>query len=254
MSPLLDRLFEVYHENSKLNPFSWDEFGRIGAINSSPATGVLSSAATIDIGQLTTVRLPRAVLPEVPVETALLRRRSTDPGGSIKPISIDELSSIVFFSAGINGATVVDGVPRRPLRFCPSPGALYPIVVIVEAREAADLEVGAYYYDPDSHMLGRLAEDVAQIDSAVQQPGGSADVACRLWLLARFDRVSFKYGERAYRFALLEAGHIAQNMLLVAGAIGRPARPFGGFLDEHAKLGLGAQPFALDPLYYVAVG
>ena len=46
------------------------------------------------------------------------------------------------------------------------------------------------------------------------------------------NRIKFKYGERGYRFLLLEAGHIAQNLLLAAEADGMGGVAIGGFLDD----------------------
>jgi SagB-type dehydrogenase family enzyme len=45
-------------------------------------------------------------------------------------------------------------------------------------------------------------------------------------------RIYFKYGERAYRFILLEAGHIAENLLLGAEYEGLGAVALGGFIDD----------------------
>lgn len=51
-------------------------------------------------------------------------------------------------------------------------------------------------------------------------------------LVGNFGRSKFKYGERAYRFVLLEAGHICQNMLLVLNGLHHRAFPLGGFVDD----------------------
>jgi nitroreductase len=62
-----------------------------------------------------------------------------------------------------------------------------------------------------------------------------------------------KYGERGYRFTLLEAGHIAQNALLTASALMLDACPFGGFIDDLDRL-LGIDGLDEVSLYLVAVG
>jgi SagB-type dehydrogenase family enzyme len=67
-------------------------------------------------------------------------------------------------------------------------------------------------------------------------------------------RLESKYGERSYRFALLEAGHIAQNLLLAATAEGVAALPVGGFVEDklNALLGLnGRDEFAV---YLILLG
>jgi SagB-type dehydrogenase family enzyme len=56
-----------------------------------------------------------------------------------------------------------------------------------------------------------------------------------LAISACFERQRIKYGERTYRFALLEAGHLAQNLLLVGTALGLGTLPVGGFLDDEVN-------------------
>ena len=63
-----------------------------------------------------------------------------------------------------------------------------------------------------------------------------------------------KYGERGYRFMLLEAGHIAQNALLAANALGLGACPFGGFIDDDLDRLLGIDGLDEVSLYLIGVG
>jgi SagB-type dehydrogenase family enzyme len=63
-----------------------------------------------------------------------------------------------------------------------------------------------------------------------------------------------KYGERGYRFMLLEAGHIAQNLLLTANALGLGALPIGGFVDDELDRLLDVDGVEETSLYLVAVG
>ncbi|MDQ4131332.1 MAG: nitroreductase family protein, partial [Actinomycetota bacterium] len=63
-----------------------------------------------------------------------------------------------------------------------------------------------------------------------------------------------KYGERAYRFTLLECGHLAQNLLLVGGALGLGTLPVGGFLDDDLNTYLGLDGRRESVLYLVLMG
>jgi SagB-type dehydrogenase family enzyme len=47
-----------------------------------------------------------------------------------------------------------------------------------------------------------------------------------------WQRSSAKYGDLAYQHALLEAGHMSENILLVGTALGLNLRPYAGFNDE----------------------
>lgn len=53
-----------------------------------------------------------------------------------------------------------------------------------------------------------------------------------VFITALFARASFKYREQGYRFALLEAGQVAQNLNLVANALGLGTVNIGGFFDR----------------------
>jgi SagB-type dehydrogenase family enzyme len=57
-----------------------------------------------------------------------------------------------------------------------------------------------------------------------------------------FPRHERKYGEGGYRMMVAEAGHVSQNLILAATALGLRARPFGGVFDAllNRELGLDA--------------
>jgi SagB-type dehydrogenase family enzyme len=63
-----------------------------------------------------------------------------------------------------------------------------------------------------------------------------------------------KYGLRGYRFALLEAGHVGQNLVLAATGLGLGAVPLGGYYDRPTDELLGLDGVNESTLYLVAVG
>jgi SagB-type dehydrogenase family enzyme len=69
-----------------------------------------------------------------------------------------------------------------------------------------------------------------------------------------FERTILKYGERGYRFVLLEVGHIAQNLCLLAEEMGLGAVCLGGFYDREVETVLGIDGTDESILYLVAVG
>ena len=81
-----------------------------------------------------------------------------------------------------------------------------------------------------------------------------AGCAALLLVAAVFGRTRFKYGLRGYRFALLEAGHVGQNVLLAATALGLAAVPLGGYYDRRTDEFLGLDGVNESTLYTVAVG
>jgi SagB-type dehydrogenase family enzyme len=73
-------------------------------------------------------------------------------------------------------------------------------------------------------------------------------------LSARWDRPIAKYGERSYRIVALDAGHLAQNILLVATALGVAGCPIAGFHDDALAAELGLDPREESPLYVITLG
>ncbi|MGH3050911.1 MAG: SagB/ThcOx family dehydrogenase, partial [Gaiellaceae bacterium] len=129
------------------------------------------------------------------------------------------------------------GVAHGDRRTVPSGGALYPLELYPVVRRAEGLVAGVYRYDPAQHRLelvrgGQVDEE---LDSVCALDGQLRDAATVVFLAAVFWRTRFKYGLRGYRFALLEAGHCAQNMLLAAHRRDVGALPLGGYYDGAAE-------------------
>ncbi len=68
-----------------------------------------------------------------------------------------------------------------------------------------------------------------------------------------FYRTMWKYGQRGYRYVWLDAGHLAENIYLIATALGLGAVSIGGFFDSelHTLLRLPEDEW---PLYALCVG
>lgn len=66
-----------------------------------------------------------------------------------------------------------------------------------------------------------------------------------------YDKITKRYGERGKRYALLEAGHVAQNIVLQAIELGLATVMIGAFRDGKIKRILETDN---DPLYIIPVG
>jgi SagB-type dehydrogenase family enzyme len=73
-------------------------------------------------------------------------------------------------------------------------------------------------------------------------------------LSAIFQRLRWKYRERTYRYALLEAGHIGQNLYLAATSMGLGACAVGAFLDDELNKLVGLDGQQEAALYMISVG
>ena len=75
-----------------------------------------------------------------------------------------------------------------------------------------------------------------------------------VFLAAVFARTQTKYGPRGYRYVLLEGGHVAQNLCLMAAERGLGSLCMGGFIDAALNRFLDLAPLAEGAIYTVGVG
>lgn len=135
------------------------------------------------------------------------------------------------------------------LRAAPSAGALYPAVLFV-----ADAD-GVYEYAPSTHTLRRRGAGdrrPALRAAALDQSCVGDAPACFIVTVA-VERTARKYGGWANRYCLMEAGHIAQNLLLQAVALGLGGVPVGAFDEAEVAKTLNLKS-RLEPVYLVPLG
>jgi SagB-type dehydrogenase family enzyme len=179
-----------------------------------------------------------------------IRRRHSERSFSPQPVSLDTLAKLLELGCGV---TKEQQVPRRA---APSPGGLYAVETYALAFSVEGLSRAIYHYAVLDHAL-ELVRPVPGPE--VLQPFlppvlSKAEPAVVLALSVIFPRVQTKYLERGYRFALLEAGHIAQNFLLTATALNLSAVPVGGFWDEPLNSLMGFESTTEALVYFVFIG
>jgi SagB-type dehydrogenase family enzyme len=241
---------EAFHEASRLYPHIAP--GRLAAM-----IGLARSAEL----QQTVVRSSRThkhrpgielvhgALPGVSLRAVLaLRRSSSAPDRRL--LSLRDLGAVLeaSYAAGPRESELV----RRAV---PSGGALYPLELYVLALALEGVEPSTLHYNPFRHRLELLGSlDVAAAGAALVDPALTEEAAALVVVTAMFWRSRFKYGLRGYRFALIEAGHVVQNALLVAAGLGLPALPLGGFYDRRLDALVGADGLDEASVYALVLG
>jgi SagB-type dehydrogenase family enzyme len=254
--PALDDPAESYHEASKISP---TQIGR-------QIEGARRLEASIDLQVSSTRAVKR--LGGVPAELPPPRRPDSNLWEVIEarrsrrefapdPIAFDELATLLHAGYGVtHRLESPDGSGSLPLRAVPSGGALYPLEVYIAALRVDGLGAGLYHFDPflgslEIVRIGLSADEVAVLST---YPEIVSPCSALLLAAAVFGRTRFKYGLRGYRFALLEAGHVGQNVVLAATALGLAAVPLGGFYDRPTDEFLGLDGVNESTLYTIAVG
>jgi SagB-type dehydrogenase family enzyme len=176
-------------------------------------------------------------------------------GPSLAAVLADRHSTRAFGTRALDDRELAQllwaaqGVTTTGHRTAPSAGALYPLTVrVVDARCVCR-------YVPAEHALVReTARDRrAELAAASHGQASIAGAPEILVISADVSITARKYGARAERYATLEAGHAAQNILLEATALGLAAVPVGSFDDDAVRRAL-ALPAGELPLYLVPVG
>ncbi len=197
------------------------------------------------------IRLPKpSGEGEVTAEQAIHRRRSIrDYSG--KPMTLEQLSRVLFYTGGINSERW-----GSQLRAAPSSGALYPIELYPVVNRVDGLRSGLYHYGVRDHSLAELR--VADLRQTVVRHGlmqeflGEANVV--LFMTVIFQRMRFKYQDRTYRYGLIEAGHLGQNAYLIATSMGLGACAIGAFMDDDINAMLGVDGKNEAAIYMLAIG
>jgi SagB-type dehydrogenase family enzyme len=252
----LDDPAELYHEASTLYPSQLErQMAGIGLLERSAQLQLSASRSTKRYPHLPTIALPAGVWPEVPLAQILAKRRSRAPASST-PLPIDTLSDVLHSAMGMTASLQLAPHGEQCFRTTPSGGALYPSEMYVLSFAVTGVPAGLHHFDPFERVLEviRPGDHRADLRDALPMAHLADHCAAALVVTSMFWRTRFKYGQRGYRFALLEAGHLVQNVLLAATALDIAAIPVGGFYDRRLADVLLVDGLNEAPLYVVLLG
>lgn len=252
LPPPLDDPTETYHELSRAYPGVADPTVRgMELLESSDELRLSVTRSTKRHPTAPVIRLPAPELGATTLGDALARRRSTRFGESAH-LTLPQLGSLLGAAYGTSGRIRGSG---QTVRTVPSGGALYPLELYVATRLVEGVDRALFHYDPLRHVLERLRalDAERELPPLAPYPELVCHCAALVVVTAMFWRSRFKYGARAYRFALLEAGHVGQNLALAAAALDLATVPVGGFYDRLVDAFVGADSLNEATLYLFPV-
>ena len=196
---------------------------------------------------------PKAIsLGGLPLRQVLDRRRSLRTYAG-RALTLEELSYLLWCTQGVKE------VASRPatLRTVPSAGARHPLETVLLINRVEELTPGLYWFTASEHRLARLESDPSIAERLAEACLGQEMVqrsAVTFAWLADAYRCTWRYGERGYRYLLLDAGHVCQNLYLAAEAIDCGACAIGAFSDEAINELLNLDGQNQFVVYLAAVG
>ena len=205
--------------------------------------------ATLVLGQRRTrspqkiVQLTKpSLIGSMSLEEALAKRRSVRSFVNT-PLETEQISQLAWAGQGITEK-------QRGLRTAPSAGETYPIQLYFATEE------GLFVYQPVEHSLGQTSDkDIrSNLANAASMQEFVATAGCDIIIAGSSQKLSTQFRKKARTFMLLEAGHVAQNILLQATCLGLGSVPVGGFTSSREVSRACRLPAGYEPVYIICVG
>lgn len=168
-----------------------------------------------------------------------------------RPLSLEELTALLWATQGVTLAS-----QHFLLRAAPSAGALYPVETYLAVHLVIGVESGIWHlHVPDFALELVVPGDCrrALVTAGLSQNFLGTGAAVFIWT-GVLNRAMWKYRERAIRYLFLDAGHICQNLMLAATALGLGCCPVGAFFDGEVEQLLQVDGQEEVALYLAAVG
>jgi SagB-type dehydrogenase family enzyme len=138
-------------------------------------------------------------------------------------LTLEELSFLLWATQGVKEVIQKEGRDYACLRTVPSAGARHPFETYLVVHNVEGLKPGLYRYLGIEHklaFLGEIEDQQKKITEAAldQQFAGKCSVVF-IWSIIPY-RSEWRYYVATHKSALLDAGHICQNLYLACEGIG----------------------------------
>jgi SagB-type dehydrogenase family enzyme len=164
------------------------------------------------------------------LEDTMIKRRSTRAYTGAE-LTLDELNALLDFT--YHPAHYIDqGFDRSPDYF-----ASHLIETFVAVSGVIGLEEGCYYYAPQAQELRqvRFTNFREELHYLCLGQDLGRDAAAIVFHTANLHNAIDEYGDRAYRYLHLDAGHLGQRLNLAAVHLGLGVSGIAGFFDDQVN-------------------
>ncbi|MDO8537256.1 MAG: SagB/ThcOx family dehydrogenase [archaeon] len=181
------------------------------------------------------------------VEKLLISRRSKR--NLTKKVSLNQLSNILYFSAGI-----CKGNLNTSRRTYPSGGARYPLEIYLIINNS-EIDNGLYHYNILENSLEKFPKKISKnaIKSLFFQK-----FVCKssiiIIITSVIGRSQIKYGLKSLKFSFIESGHLAQNVMLCAKNMKLNSCAIGGYDGNALEKILEIDGLSEGVIYVISLG
>lgn len=201
------------------------------------------------------IYLPEVNLPEMPLSEAIQKRFSCRDYEDVA-LKLSDIATILKGGYGLKRVSFFENAEYFE-RMVPSGGGMYPLELYLFVNNIENVPQGIYHYaiyPPVLEQLYELKFSKFYITRLFMNQGYVAESSVILIATSCLERNMRKYGDRGYRYILYEAGHVFQNINLVASASGLGTLNLGGFFDDEIANLLKIDIEEEVPLYAMAIG
>jgi SagB-type dehydrogenase family enzyme len=192
---------------------------------------------------------------QMPLVEAIRRRRSHRTF-TPQPLTLEEISFLLWATQGIG--RVIEGGGRivRTLRTVPSGGARHPFETYLLVNRVEGLEPGLYRYLPLEHKLVLLSAAAGLADRVHTASRGQfvkESAVTFIWTAIPY-RTEWRYSMLSPKIIAQDSGHLCQNLYLASEAIGAGTCAIGAY--DQAKIDpiLGVDGTEEFTIYMAPVG
>ena len=202
-------------------------------------------------GEILDLPEPRElVIPPRDLRKAIEERRSVRQYARI-PLSREELAYLLWCTQGVKS------VSSATFRTVPSAGARHAFETFLLINSVRGFASGLYRYLALEHKLLVLSLEKALAGAltaaCLEQDMIRSCAVVFVWVAVPY-RMTWRYGERGYRYLHLDAGHVCQNLYLAAGSVDCGVCGIAAYSDDEVNKLLGLDGNEAFAIYLAAVG
>jgi len=186
-----------------------------------------------------------------------IEQRKTLRSYSSQPLSLEELSFLLWCTQGVKEVVRRDDGSTAAYRTVPSAGARHAFETYLLVNNISGLTPGIYRYIALRHKLVTFTTEPGIADILAEQCRKQIFVktsaATFIWTIV-VERMKWRFGERAYRYFFIDAGHVCQNLYIAAESIGCGVCAIGAFNDDDVNTTLKVDGESEFVIYLASVG